>query len=292
MAKKLITFFNEHLLVIFIVVIILLVIYLLRLNLLQKKSKVENFYQDSTPKKIPFNKDTLYIYAAKREVASCKTLLNFKKEGGKIPENLPIAGLPNFDLSKYDTSNGFSVSIGLPEPTTIHGKLVDYVMTMLTSTDINHIKYYTVDNAGSNVCPYTNKEYLYNKTSRGNISNDEFIEIMTEFFKFLTALNNNTTVRFIRYYRKDSPFVEIAEGEDLEKEINNSNVIIFYENINTINSLQVTNPVLFNKYSQYNDGVFKIRFKDPTIMKEPSGNKSSGHPIGWSGMEWNGTPTL
>jgi hypothetical protein len=297
MTKKLITFFNEHLPLIFIVVVILLVIYLLRLNLLQQKSNVENFYQDSSSNGGVFNKDTLYIYAAKREVVSCTALLDFKKEGGKSPQNIPIAGLPNFDFSKYNTSNGFSVSIGLPEPTTIHGKLLDYVMSMLTSTDNNHIKYYTVDNAGSNVDPFTNMPYFYNKTSRENISNDEFIGIMKEFFKILTAVNNNTTVRFIRYYRKDSPFVEISEGEDLAKEINNNNVIIFYENINVINFLQVSNPVLFNKYSQYNDGVFKIRFKDPTGMEEPSGHassgyESSGHPIGWSGMGWNGTPTL
>lgn len=292
MAKKLITFFNEHLPLIFIVVMILLVIYLLRLNLVQQKSNVENFYQDSSSKDGVFNKDTLYIYAAKREVVSCAALLNFKKEGGKVPDNIPIAGLPNFDFSKYNTSNGFSVSIGLPEPTTIHGKLLDYVMSMLTSTDNNHIKYYTMDNAGSKVDPYTNMPYFYNKTSRGNIPDDDFIGIMKEFFKMLTSINNNTTVRFIRYYKKDSPFDEIAEGKDLEKEINNNNVMIFYENINIINFLQVSNPVLFNKYFEYNDGVFKIRFKDPTGIKETRVKKDGADVMGWSGMGWSGTPTL
>ena len=286
MAKKTINFIKENLPLMFIVIIILLGVYLLHINSLQKKSDMEkfyireNFYQtypstSSTPNSstsIPFNKDTLYIYTPQREVVSCGAISKVQKQGGEIPNNLPIAGLPNFVFSKYDSSNGFSKSIGLPEPTTVHGKLLDYVMSMLTSTDIEKIMYYTTDNAGSKTDPITNSPYYYNKTARGSVTDNDFIEIMKEFFKVLTASNNNTTVRFIRYYRKDTAKIDSngkrhydeIDEKDLGNEINNNNVILFYENINIINYLQVTNPQLFNKYSKYNTGIFKIKFKDPT----------------------------
>ena len=128
MAKKTMTFIKEHLPLIFIVIIILLGVYLLHLNSMKKKSNMENFYirenfyqaspsPSSAPNSstsIPFNKDTLYIYTPQREVVSCGAISKVQKNSGEIPNNLPIAGLPNFVFSKYDSSNGFSKSIGLP----------------------------------------------------------------------------------------------------------------------------------------------------------------------------------
>ena len=285
MAKKSVNFIKEHLPLIFIVIVILIGLYLLYLNSLQKSNMEkfylrENFYQNSplsnSAKIIPFNKDTLYIYAPQREIVSCSAISKVLKEGGNIPDNLPIAGLPNFNFSKYNSSNGFSKSIGLPEPTTVHGKLLDYVMSMLTSID--NIKYYTTDNSNSTTEPVTNSPYYYNKTARGSIPDTDFIEIMKDFFKILTACNNNTTVRFIRYYKKNTASIDCngkrhfdeIEEKDLAKEINNNNVMIFYENINIINFLQVSNPSLFSKYSKYNDGIFKIKFQDPTGITDQS----------------------
>ena len=243
--------------------------YLLYLNSIQKKKNIEKFYirenfVKNSGKKINFDKDTLYIYTAQRELVSCKEMLKILKNNKEIPDNIPIAGLPNFDFNEYDASNGFSKSIGLPAPTSIHGKLFDYVMSMLTS--INNIDYYTTDNKGSKIDPVLDEKYYYNKTVREkiDIEDTEFINIMKEFFRILTACNNNTTVRFIRYYKKDTAtiddegkrhFDEIDE-KDLEIEIKSNNVMIFYENINIINFLQVSNPKLFKEYSKYNNKLF------------------------------------
>ena len=83
MAKKSVNFIKEHLPLIFIVIVILIGLYLLYLNSLQKSNMEkfylrENFYQNSplsnSAKIIPFNKDTLYIYAPQREIVSCSAI--------------------------------------------------------------------------------------------------------------------------------------------------------------------------------------------------------------------------
>lgn len=288
MVKKLcgINFNKDYLTLTVVVVVILLGVYLLHLNYVQKKKSIEKFYirenfykapatnSDST--KMNFNKDTLYIYAPQREIVSCGSASKLVKEG-KVPDNLPIAGLPNFESSNYDGSKGFSQSIGLPEPTTVHGKLIDYVISQLTSTNTDKIKYYTTDNNSKDMDPVLNVKYYYNKEARDKtgISDDEFIEIMKEFYKYLISCNNNTTVRFIRYYKKDTAYTkngkrhfdEIGE-KDLESELKNKNVVIFYENINIINFLQVSNPELYEKYKKYNQDIFRIKFKDPSGLTE------------------------
>jgi len=275
-----INFNKNHLTLTIIIVIILLGVYLLHLNSLKKKSDIEkfyireNFYQEQSGKKIDLNKDTLYIYTARRKLVSCTKILKILKNDKKLPENIPIAGLPNFDFSKHEPLYGFSNYNKLPIPESAHGKLLDYVITMLTQSVENRIKYYTTDNVGSTTDPILNEEYYYNENARKkmDIKDDEFINIMVEFFKILIASNNNTTVGFIRYYKKDTAriddegarhFDEIDE-KDLETELKNNNVIIFYENINIINFLQFSNPELAKKYEKYNNEIFKIKFEDPT----------------------------
>ena len=292
MVKKLygINFNKNYITFTVVVVIILLGVYLLHVNYVQKKKSIEkfyireNFYQttNSGSKKLNFNKDTLYIYAPQREIVSCGSASELVKSG-KVLDNFPIAGLPNFVSSKYNASKGFSASNGLPEPTTVHGKLIDYAISQLTSTDDDKIKYYTTDNNDKDMDPILNDKYYYNKGARDKtgILDDDFIEIMKEFYKYLIACNNNTTVRFIRYYKKDTAstkngkrhFDEIAE-KDLETELKNKNVVIFYENINIINFLQVSNPELYEKYKKYNekklDNIFRITFKDLTGITDQS----------------------
>jgi hypothetical protein len=276
-----INFNKDYIILTIIVVIILLGVYLLHLHIIlpeigslrktSRKNSIENFYQQlNNPKLIIFDPNTLYIYAAKREVVSCSEISKFVKNGGIIPDNIPIAGIPNFDLNNYDSSKAFCEPNGLPTPTSMHGKLLDYVIATLTMKD--NIKYYTTDNAGNFTDPLLNKQYYYNKNVRENISDPIFLDIITELFKTLIACNNNTTIRFIRYYKKDTVSInsngtknfEEIEEKDLEKEIKNNNVIIFYENINIISFLQVSNPQLYNKYLNYNNNLFKIKFIDPT----------------------------
>lgn len=280
MSKKSFSFNQNHALVIGVIIIIALGIYLLYIH--QKSQKIqESFVQykyydnninnnqyehfknnSSCIEKINFNKDTLYIYSTKKLNNGCKNLAEAAKSGFNPEYNISIAGIPKFEMALYHSNNGWSESIGLPSPKSYKGKFFDYIMSFLTN--IKNIDYYTTDFSKSKTQPLTNKNYTFNSFFRKkrNIPDNVFIEIINDFFKVLVASNNNTSVRFISYYKKDNVtynkntdqmnFEEI-DDEDLETEIKHNNVIVYFENINIIKFLQVTDPNKYKKYKKYQD---------------------------------------
>jgi hypothetical protein len=282
MAKNGLNLNQNHLILIGIIILILLGFYLLHMQMQYKKKVRESFYQienfsqlkklNIEPKmfqkiKLDNDNDTLYIYTTTREKVSCKKA-HSAISSGSFPENIAIAGIPPFNLHMYESENGFSKSIGLPTPSKINGKFFDYIMSFLTNK--KNIDYYTKDNSKSNMCPITQKPYYYNESFRNKIGirDKDFIELMREFFRVLIANNNNTSIRFIRYYKKDSIIhnkdkrsYEEIEGHKLEEEIKNKNVIVFIENINIIKFLQVTYPKLYNNFKEYSRAL-SINFKE------------------------------
>jgi len=294
MVKKIYINKNYNFIIITIIAI-LLAIFITYLFYIQQKSKkifIENFFQvnnttTTTPKLIKFPPNVLYIYTTSRIFNSCNNTYdpNFY--------NLPIAGIPSYP-SDYNSSNGFAAkNLGKPasalsttisDPTTtttsigaqkipplipkiISDLLFDYVANFLTNS--NNIKLYQKDFAGNIKDPITNQPYIYanfiSMIKQKTITMDIFIGIMTEYFKALIAMNSNTTVRFIKYYYKDSLLLNEIPSSDLLNAINNNNVIIFFENINIINFLQIEYPDLFNLYYQYSN-YFNFNFEESAIQ--------------------------
>lgn len=288
MVKKIENLNKDYIILVVIIIFIIIVLYLIYIyNEYQKnikesfyqnryhnsrqihinKGSFENFSNNKSSRKFELHQDIIYIYTTKKENTNCNYSQNSTKDN-MIPGKIPISGIPYFSSIKYNYNKGFSKSIGLPFPNTVNGKFFDYIISVLTS--IKNINYYTKDYAENDIDPCLKQKYYYNDAFRSNIniSDSDFIDIMKEFFKVLVACNNNTTLKFIRYYKKDEviynsltknvEFTEINENE-LEEQIYKKNVIVFFENINIIKFLQVTDQELFEKFQEFSNSL-SIKF--------------------------------
>jgi hypothetical protein len=284
MVKKIENLNKDYIILIVIIILIIIVLYSIYIYNKTQKNIKESFYQNrysnirqlhinqgsfenftntKSLHKFELHQDIIYIYTTKKEN------VNYNYSHNSLKDNMiPISGIPSFSSIKYNYNNGFSKSIKLPSPTTVNGKFFDYIISVLTN--IKNINYYTKDYAENDIDPCFRKKYHYNNAFRSkiNITDNDFINIMKEFFKVLVACNNNTTLKFIRYYKKDNviynsstknvEFTEINEDE-LEEQIYRKNVIVFFENINIIKFLQVTDQKLFDKFQEFSNSL-SIKF--------------------------------
>jgi hypothetical protein len=293
MAKKSFNFNQDYIILFCILIIILLAVYLIHIKLQSKKKMIENFYQSASPVEVanalpqppsgytayPIPQNILYIYVATRRLSSCKAIENLlATDPTKISSNAPLAGIPAYSASNtaYNPASGFSskyIGVTTPGspgivPKSPSGILFDYIATTLTNEAT--LSYYKKDAANSTSDPIDNAPYIYSKNVDKTPIND-FSLIMIEYFKALIAMDNNTTICFIKYYYRSSAsknaannkyYLEIPDS-DLQNAMNNNNVIVYFENINIIKFLQVENPSLYNTLSKYSDD-FNMHFIDPT----------------------------